>query len=97
MTSDQYAASQQQQARCCAPDEAIDRDQFIWRAGFYPIDVLRQASVRYSPARGRSYDQVLESFAQHVENPHVNHGDDFRLALGHIEATRRKMVEREAK
>lgn len=94
MTADQYTAQQQQQARCCAPEEAIDRAEFIYRASFYPIDVLRQASVRYSPARGRRFAQVLENFALHLENEHVNRGDDFRLALGHIEATYRWMVER---
>ena len=91
MTADQYIAAQRAQAEQLAPAEAIDRDQFIYRASFYTLPTLRQASVRYISARGRNHKQVLSRFVEILSNPNVNRGDDYRLALGHIEATRRQM------
>lgn len=86
---DSYIARQGQQAADLAPEKPISRAEFILRASYYDLPTLRLASMRYLAARGRSYGVVLARFADAVANPHVNHGDDYRLALGHIEATRR--------
>ena len=91
MTADQYAAKQGREARVYAQPEAIDEAEFIYRLSFYPLPVIRQASVRYSPARGRQRSQVIARFVEPLGNPHVYQGDDYRLALGHVEATWRWM------
>lgn len=90
-----YYARQREKALELAPPDPIDKAEFIRRAERYPLPVLRQAAIsRYSSARGRTYEQVLARLAEHLSNPHINRGDDYRLALGHIEATRRWMDER---
>jgi hypothetical protein len=94
MTSDEFTALQRARAEQYAPAEAISEQEFVSLAGCYPLDVLRQASMRYSPARGRNHKQVLARFTAFLENEHINCGDDFRIALGHIEATYRWMAER---
>lgn len=91
MTADEYSQQQRKQAEQFAPPEPISEQEFVYRATFYPLPVIRQASVRYSPARGHNYGQVLQRFLDHLRNPHVNQGDDLRIALGHIEATSRRM------
>ena len=92
-TEDQYAEQQRQQALTFAPPAPITEPEFVYRATFYPLPVLRQASMRYSPARGRNHGQVLSRFLEVLRNPNVNRGDDLAAALGHIEATCRRMME----
>lgn len=92
---DGYIIRQGQRAREFAPPEKVSREEFMYRASFYDLPTLRLASMRYIAARGRSYETVLSRFADAVANPHVNRGDDYRLALGHIEATRRQEMARE--
>lgn len=85
-----YQASLAAAAAQFTPSEPIDRAEFIKRASAYSLSVLRLASARrYIVARGRSYAQVLDRFAEIVANPHVNHGDTFADALGHVEAAQR--------
>lgn len=94
MTADEYSQQQQERAKQFAPPAPISEQEFVYRATFYDLPTLRQASMRYSPARGRNHGQVLSRYLEHLRNPHVNHGDDLATALGHIEATRRRMEER---
>jgi hypothetical protein len=94
MTADQYADKQAGEARVYAPAEEIDEAEFRYSLSFYPLDVIRQAAVRYSAPRGRSRGKAIGSFVDAIANPHLNHGESFRLALGHVEATRRWMVDR---
>lgn len=76
-----------------APPEEISEKEFVYRASFYALPTIRLASMRYGAARGRTYGQVMARFVEHLRNPHLNRGDDFRVALGHIEATRRREQE----
>jgi hypothetical protein len=86
-TKKQYEAKERKTALTFAPPAPISEQEFVYQATFYPLSVLRCASMRYSGARGRSHKQVLSRFVSILSNPHVNRGDDYRIALGHIMAT----------
>jgi hypothetical protein len=86
-TKKQYEAKERAAALIFAPPAPISEQEFVYQATSYPLPVIRQASVRYGPARGRTYNQVLQRFLDHLRNPNLNQGDDLSLALGHITAT----------
>ena len=90
-TAAQYAASQRQAAEASAPAGPVSEADFRRRLAAYPLPVIRMAATRYGSARGRSYTKVIDRFAANMRNPHVNRGDDYRIALGHVEATRSMM------
>lgn len=91
-TKEQYAETQRQEAQLLAPPAPLTEQEFVYRATFYDLPTLRQASMRYGKsARGRNHGQMLQRYLEVLHNPNVNLGDDLALALGHIEATRRRM------
>lgn len=95
MTADEYRQIERARASEFAPPEDISQQEFVYRASFYPLPVLRLAAMRYISARGRSYSQVLATLVERLNNPHANRDSDtYAVALGHIEATRRQMAER---
>ena len=95
MTDLEYQCQQRERAESYAPPVGeMTEPEFIYQASFYPLPVLRHASMRYISARGRNHKQVLHRFVEILSNPHVNRGDDYRLALGHIMATYEWMRER---
>ncbi len=94
LTADGWRALQQARALACAPGEEIDQATFCRLASAYPLATLRLASTRYISARGRTYKQVLARLADAIENPHVNRGDTYSTALGHIAATAQWLAER---
>lgn len=81
-----YRTRQRARAETYAPDAEIDEKAFRDALRSYPLKIVRHASMRYSPCRG-SWDKVIDRFVEVINNPNVNRGDDYRIALGHVEAT----------
>lgn len=95
MTAAEFQQQQRERAERYAPPATVNEPDFLYQASFYPLPVLRHASMRYDQgARGRNHKQVLHRFVEILSNPHVNRGDDYRIALGHIMATYEWMRER---
>lgn len=89
-TEDQWQQRQRIRAEELAPAGPVSEADFRHALKAYPLPVIRLASTRYTVARGRGYDVVIDKFVQILNNPYVNRGDDYRVALGHIEATYRE-------
>jgi hypothetical protein len=85
-TKSQYEQLERERAEAVAPSGEISEDTFRATLRTYPLSTVRLASMRYSPCRG-SWDKVIDRFVEVLANHHVNRGDDYRIALGHVEAT----------
>jgi len=83
---DDYYERQRQEAVRLAPTEEIGEDQFRASLTQASLAALRRAAARWSAPHGRSRDAVIDGIVTALHNPHVNRGDSFRLALGHIRA-----------
>lgn len=92
-TEKQWQQRQRQQAEALAPAGPVSEADFRRALRAYPLPVIRLAAIRYSSARGRSYGVVIDRFVTVLKNPFVNQGDDYRIALGHVEDTRRYLAE----
>lgn len=91
-TEKQWQQRQRQQAEALAPAGPVSEVEFRRALRANPLSVVRLAAIRYSGARGHSYALVIDRFVEVLQNPYVNHGDDYRIALGHVEATRRYLA-----
>jgi hypothetical protein len=81
-----YQQRERERAEAYAPADQISEETFRAALRTYPLKTVRIASMRYSPCRG-SWDKVIDRFVEVLANHHVNRGDDYRIALGHVEAT----------
>lgn len=87
-TRQEFQQRERVRAEALAPAGPVSEADFRRALRAYPLPVIRLASIRYSGASGRSYGVVIDRFVEVLQNPYVNHGDDYRIALGHVEATR---------
>jgi hypothetical protein len=86
VTPEDYYERQRQEALKLAPASEINEDQLRALLTMASVAALRTAAVRWSAPRGRSRDAVIDGIVTALHNPHINRGDSFRLALGHIRA-----------
>jgi len=86
MTADQFRAQERQRALDHAPFQELNEAQFRRLLSSVAIPALRQAGIRWSADRGRSRATIIDGIVQALQNPNVNQGDSFRLALGHVRA-----------
>lgn len=88
-TKSQYEQLERERAETLAPSGEISEDTFRATLRTYPLSTVRLASMRYSSCRG-SWEKVIDRFVEVLNNPNVNRGDDYRIALGHVEDTFRR-------
>jgi hypothetical protein len=81
---DDYCERQRQAALKLAPAEEIDEAQLRAMLADVPLRQLRRAAIRWSAPRGRSREQIIDGIVTALQNPHINRGDSFRIALGHV-------------
>lgn len=74
-----------------APLRELTEDQFRQELADLPVKVLRQAAVRWSAPRGRTKEAVVDGIVEALKNPHINQGDSYRVALGHVLACEQRM------
>ncbi len=84
MTHLNYRALESQRALEHAPVQELTESQFRTELAALPLAGLRLAAVRWSAPRGRTREQVINGIVAALHNPHLNQGDSFRLALGHV-------------
>lgn len=97
MTQSEYRERQRQEALQFAPAREIDEHQFRALLVDTPIVILRRAGLRWSAARARSHEGVIDAIVAALQNPQVNQGDTYRIALGHIYAYERTNMVTRAK
>jgi hypothetical protein len=86
VTPEDFYERQQQAALKLTPASEINEDQLRALLTMASVAALRLAAVRWSAPRGRSREQVIDGIVAALHNPHINRGDDFRIALGHVRA-----------
>ena len=86
VVAEDYFQRQRQKALELAPAEEINTDQLRALLATASIAALRLAAIRWSAPRGRTREQVIDGIVAALHNPHINRGDSFRIALGHIRA-----------
>lgn len=84
---DEYIAREREQALRHAPPRELDEFAFRAFLANYPLATIRLAAIRYSAARARTMGAACDNLVAALANPHINHGDSYRTAAGHVEAT----------
>jgi hypothetical protein len=86
VTPEDFYERQRQEALKLAPASEINEDQLRALLTMASVAALRLAAVRWSAPRGRSREQIIDGIVAALHNPHINRGDDFRIAMGHVRA-----------
>ncbi len=95
MTQQHFIAHQGAQTTAVAEELGLDTVTATQAAAImerYPLTALRLASQRWSCTGKRSKPAVIAEILEMLENPNANCGDNYRAAVGHVEASRRWLV-----